>query len=292
MTNFFLILLNRTFYNPQDTQDRIFECSSDIYSDIKYYREELIDDHTRLHAFIEKSCSITKFSKIDSNILPKSVIFPSNVNDIINVITHYNDTYFQYEKITLNNTEDPPCSINNNGWSDWISNSFQEIYKMICTYGNDYYNNACINQYNPNMANTVAYTFEKINNLCYPTTTINLSTSGSINTANNYFNHNITNTTNDDSHFNTHDFSNTLIYWTQMVAVGAGIFTIGYYTKKIIDYIHKQCCTPNTNDNIELQSLQNVQVIENPKEAIQMSQTEHSVEEPLYENVSTIGNIE
>ncbi|WP_419235299.1 hypothetical protein [Rickettsia endosymbiont of Nabis limbatus] len=190
----------------------------------------------------------------------------------MNVITQYNNTYLEYEEIASDNTEDLLCPINSENWSDWILTYFNEIYAKICTYNN----HQCIAQHNTEMLNHTKYTLHKINNVwCAPTTNPS---------SNDYFNHNITNTTNDDSHFNTHDSSSSLIYWIQIIVIGAGIFTLGCYTKKIIDYIQKQYCTPNTHEPC-------VQIVNTPEEAIQMYQREHSVE-PLYQNVNTIGNIE
>lgn len=106
---------------------------------------------------------------------------------------------------------------------NWVRARLDAIYTMLCTY----HSNACIVQHNPSVLDAMTYILSSINYAtCGPSTTT-VKPSSSINTTNNYFNHNITNTTNDDLHLNTYDFSNPLIYWTQMVAVGAGIFTIG-----------------------------------------------------------------
>lgn len=69
------------------------------------HREEFADP-TLLGSLLERSCSITIHLSINSNILPSSVIIPSNRNYIINVITHYNNTYLEYKKIAFANTQD------------------------------------------------------------------------------------------------------------------------------------------------------------------------------------------
>ncbi|WP_341790331.1 hypothetical protein [Rickettsia endosymbiont of Polydrusus tereticollis] len=119
----------------------------------------MVDDEY-LHSFIEKSCSLTTYSNITSDILSHTSIFPSNINDTINVILHYNNTYSEYQKIDLNNIEDSLCPINT-GWSGWLSCRVQEIYEMICNFKH------CINNYNPEVSDRTMSIFKKLDTRCF-----------------------------------------------------------------------------------------------------------------------------
>ncbi|WP_375326468.1 hypothetical protein [Candidatus Tisiphia endosymbiont of Nemotelus uliginosus] len=173
MRNFFLVLLNRTFLSSDNPKDRIFQCNSDIYSDIQSNKKELMSDHRYLHSFIEKSCSIATYSNITSDTLFYTSIFPSNINNTIDVILHYNNTYSEYQKIDLNNTEDSLCPVNES-WSDWLSGRLQKIYQMVCnSQGSQGY---CIASYNALVSNDVIFLFNSLDSICPLTTTTHYTT--------------------------------------------------------------------------------------------------------------------
>ncbi len=159
MNNFFLVSLNRTFLPSAPTKDRIFRCTPDIYSDIQSNKRDLARDHSPIHYFIEKSCSLVTYFNIISDKLFYASIFRSNTKNTINVILHYNGTYPEYQKINLNNTEDALCAINGS-WATWLSNSLQKIYTMICNP--EIPKNPCINNYNPLVSNKTILIFKPL----------------------------------------------------------------------------------------------------------------------------------
>ncbi len=140
----------------------------------------MAEDPTYLKSFIEKSCSLTTYSNISSGTLLSTSIFSSNIKDTIDVFLYYNNTYSEYQKIALTNTEDALCPLNDR-WTDWMSRELQRIYKKICNSNppQDY----CRKSYNTHVSEDIISLFKSLDSICplfTPTPYTNSNSNGDI----------------------------------------------------------------------------------------------------------------
>lgn len=286
MKDFILILFNRTFNSVDVAKDRVLRCDDEIYNDIKDYRADLHEDYTYLNAFVEKSCSLLTKQHIDAIPFPRTVLI-SDQNDMVNMLKQYNNTDFGYQHIAFNNTADVSCHGSSESWSNWISSKLESLYHHICT---DTANHCRANHHQKILSISQQLISSIDRTFCHHDTTdttanpsISFDVTNNIDVTNNYYSNNTT--SDDDSN------GDMFIYG---VIAGAAIFLTGYCTQKIINYVQRKYCIPNPNDNTDLQELTVLTgaqvVLGTPKDAIQMHNAEHSIEEPLYENIDTMGN--
>ncbi|KAK0169249.1 hypothetical protein PV328_012289, partial [Microctonus aethiopoides] len=101
-----------------------------------------------LPSVISESCSLATSSDVTSGILPQVIIYPSSTNDIIDVITCYNSTYSEYEKIYTLKIHDTLCTIDIKDIDSWALKRFEVLYRMICHHQTPSTKDYCISLHN------------------------------------------------------------------------------------------------------------------------------------------------